>query len=151
MARRFLTPVELVGDADNALHAIPKQQLDAQIATRAATVHAHTPAAVPVAPRTMTATATASVDGTVAGDMQITCTGDTVITPTGTPNGRVMVVEALASSAQRVPSVAASVALTSGVGSRQLTVPAGMVGLFGLRFSSLAGTWLLLSATVEAL
>lgn len=104
--------------------------------------------AVYAPPRTMSATTSASVDGTAAGDMQITCTGDTVITPTGNPNGRMMIVEALASGAQRTPAVASSVALTTGLSARSLTVPAGRVGLFGLRYSTLAGTWLLISATV---
>lgn len=118
-------------------------------AAKADTGHAHTPDAVPVAPRTMSASSTASVDGTVAGDMQITATGDVVITPTGTPNGRMLLVEVAASGAQRTPSVATSVALTTPVTSRSLTVPSGMVGIFGLRYSSAAGTWLLMAASVE--
>lgn len=119
------------------------------LAGKAGTGHTHTPDAVPVAPRTMSASSTASVDGTVAGDMQITCTGDTVVTPTGTPNGRMMLVECLASGAERTPSVAGSVALTTPVASRSLTVPSGFVGVFGLRYSALAGTWLLMAASVE--
>lgn len=111
--------------------------------------HTHSPAAVPVAPRTMSATTTASVDGAVAGDMQITATGDTVITPTGTPNGRMMIVEVLASGAQRIPSVATSVALSTGITTRSLTVPINMVGIFGLRYSALAASWILISAAVE--
>lgn len=105
--------------------------------------------AVYATPRAMSATTTASVDGTVAGDMQITATGDTVVTPTGAPNGRMMIVEVLASEAQRLPSVATTVALTTPVTSRSLTVPLGMIGIFGLRYSSLAGTWLLMAASVE--
>ena len=112
-------------------------------------VRAEFTAAVVVPPRTMSASTTASVDGTAAGDMQITCTGNTVITPTGTPNGRMMVVECLASGAERTPSVATSVALTTPVASRSLTVPSGFVGVFGLRYSALAGTWLLMAASVE--
>ncbi len=122
--------------------------LSDQLAGKATTGHTHTAAAVPVPPRTMSAAATASVDGAVAGDMQITCTGDTVITPTGTPDGRMLLVECLASGAQRVPSVATSVRLNGNVPSRSLTVPAGRVGIFGLRYSSLAGGWLLMAADI---
>lgn len=122
--------------------------------TSAATValgdHAHTPTAVPVAPRTMSATTTASVDGAVAGDMQITATGNPTITPTGTPNGRMMIVEVLASGAQRTPVMAASVLLGANVTSRSLVVPSGKVGLFGLRYSSLAAGWWLIATDVGA-
>lgn len=118
------------------------------LAGKAGTGHTHAPTAVPVAPRTMSATATASVDGTAAGDMQITCTGDTVVTPTGTPDGRMMIVVCMASGAARTLSVAASVILGGKVSSRSLTVPQGNVGVFGLRYSSLRGGWLLMAADV---
>lgn len=126
-------PITLPGAPTAALHAATKGYVDA-----------------PAPPRTMSATTAASVDGTIAGDMQITATGDTVITPTGTPNGRVMTVEVFASGAQRVPSVATTVALTTPVTSRSLTVPTGMTGLFGLRYSALAGKWLLMAASVQS-
>lgn len=116
---------------------------------RTPVTHSHTTPAVYAAPRTMNAVGTASVDGTVAGDMQITCTGNTVVTPTGALNGRMMLVECFASGAQRTPSAASSVHKLSTVPSRTLTVPQNMVGVFGFRYSSLAADWILMSADVE--
>lgn len=108
-------------------------------------------AAVPVTPRTTASAGGAlSVDGTVAGDMQVTATGNPTITPTGTLNGRVMAIEVLASGAQRVPVLAASVLLTTGIVSRSLTVPQNKVGLFEVRYSALRGAWLLYVASVES-
>lgn len=129
---RSAVNVELPGAPTAPLHAATKAYVDA-----------------PASPRTMSATTSASVDGTVAGDMHITCTGDTVITPTGTPDGRMMVVVCLASGAQRAPSVAASVGKLAGVASRTLTVPQGAVGLFGLRYDSLVAGWTLMAADVR--
>jgi lysophospholipase L1-like esterase len=104
-----------------------------------------------VAPRTATASTTYSVDGTVAGNLALTCTGDTVITPTGTPTtDRMLLIECLASGAARTPSVATSVVMV-GVTSRSLTLSAsGKVGLFGLRYSALRGAWELIAAGLEA-
>ena len=104
------------------------------------------PALVP--PRTMSATTTASVSGIDQGDMQITATGNPTITPTGTPNGRMMVVEVLASGAERVPTMDTDVILTRDVTDRSLTVPQNAVGIFGLRYSALRSAWILLSATI---
>lgn len=104
-------------------------------------------AAVPTAPRTATASATYSVDGTAVGDMHLTCTGDTVVTPTGTPNGRMMLLVCLASGGDRSPSIAGSVAKLAGVPSRTLTVPSGQVGVFGL--GHMFGAWTLMAADVR--
>lgn len=124
--------------------------LKTALAYTAADVGALPAQAVPVAPRTASATTTYSADGTVGGDIQLTCTGNTDITPTGTPNGRMMVVEALASGAQRTPTANASVLLPTvgGPTARSLTVPQNSVGLFGFRYSSLRGGWILVSAEV---
>lgn len=217
MARPFLTPIVLPGDATQALQAATKQQVDVKADdtavvhltgtetingaktfgtapqvpvgsllanpvrrddtrltdARTPTVHAsthasggsdvvtptaigaatsghtHPPAAVYATPRTASASSSYTADGTLAGDIQLTCTGNTVITPSGTPNGRMMIVEALASGGQRTPSVPSTVMLTTGITSRSLTVPQDKVGLFGLRYSTLAGTWLLAAASVE--
>lgn len=150
MARRFLVPVELPGNASADLYAVPKQQLDAGLATKAGTGHTHAASDLPVTPRTASASTSYSADGTVAGDIQLTCTGDTVITPTGTPNGRMLIIECLASGAQRAPSVHSSVLLptSGGPAARSLTVPQNSIGIFGLRYSSLRGGWILSAAQV---
>lgn len=102
------------------------------------------------APRTDSATSTYSADATVAGDIQLTCTGNTVITPSGTPNGRMLLVECLASGGARTVSVASGVALPASGGptSRSLALTSGQVGVFGLRYSTLDSTWWLMSAEV---
>ena len=150
MARVFATPIQLPADPSSNNHAANKSYVDTGLAGKAATGHTHTASAVYAAPRTASATTTYSADGTVAGDVQLTCTGDTVITPTGTPNGRMLVIEALASGAQRTLAVAAGVLLptTGGPTSRSLTVPLNSIGIFGLRYSSLRGGWVLLVASV---
>ena len=151
MARTFATPIALPADPSSALHASTKQYVDTGLSGKAATGHTHTASAVYAVPRTLTTSNTAeNVDGTVPGDLQATCSANTVFTPTGTPNGRMMVIEALASSAQRTLAVAAGVLLPTSGGptSRSLTVPQNSVGIFGLRYSSLRGGWILLAASV---
>lgn len=91
---------------------------------------------------------TVTLDGGTPGDADLTCNGNVVITPTGTPpSGRTMVITCLANGAQRVPSMAASVALTTGLTDRSLTIPSGKLGVFVVRYSAL-GTpgWHLASA-----
>lgn len=113
--------------------------------------HEHAPAAVYAPPRTASASAGSyNVDAGPAGDMQITITGDVTLTPINGDNGRMFMIEVLASGGQRVGAVASSVLLTSGITSRSLTVPSGKVGIFGLRYSALRAAWLLLAATVES-
>lgn len=120
--------------------------LATRVATEIKTVRAErTPA-----PRTATASTSYSADGTVAGNIHLTCTGNTVITPTGTPAyDRMLLVECLASGAARSPEVHSSVVLV-GPSSRSLTLSAaGKVGLFGLRYSALRGAWELIAASAE--
>ena len=151
MARVFATPIQLPADPASNNHAANKSYVDTGLAGKAATGHTHTASAVYAAPRTLTTSNTAeNVDGTVAGDLQATCSANTVFTPTGTPNGRMLVIEALASGAQRTVSVASGVLLptTGGPTSRALIVPQNSVGIFGLRYSASRGGWILLAAAV---
>ena len=97
------------------------------------------------------ATTTANVNCGLSGDVQITATASPIITPTGTPNnGRQIILEVLASGAERIPAMATSVFLTRDITSRSLTVPQNQVGIFGLRYSTLRGGWILLAATITA-
>jgi hypothetical protein len=134
-----------------AAPTVDGQVLTASAAAGTGMVWAAPSAATPVAPRTATAGATVSVDGTAAGNMSLTCTADTVITPTGTPTyDRTLMIECLASGAARTPTVAASVVMV-GVTSRAIPITAaGKVGLFGLRYSLLRGAWELIATGVEA-
>lgn len=119
------------------------------LAAKANTDHTHPPAAVYAVPRTATTGGGAvEVTGAAAGDVQLTCTGNPTITPTGTPDGRMLLIECHASGGQRVATIAGSVATVGGL-DRALTIPAGQTGIFGLRYSSLAGGWLLLAAAVQ--
>jgi hypothetical protein len=96
------------------------------------------------APRALSVTtATANVDVGAAGDVQITLSTvtATTLTPTNGQNGRTCVVEVLAATgATRTPTWASSVKLTDGITSLGLAIPAGRVGVFVLRCSTITGS-----------
>jgi hypothetical protein len=104
-------------------------------------------------PRTQSvSTTTANVDVGAAGDLQVTLTNSPTLTPTNGQNGRACIVECLASSAQRVATLASTVKLTTGLSSLALTIPSGQVGVFVVRCSTLTGSavYELVSAYVRA-
>lgn len=150
MARQFATPIALPADPSSALHASTKGYVDVGLSSKADSGHTHSPTAVYAPPRTASTAGAYSADGTLAGDIQLTCTAAATITPTGTPNGRMMIVECLSSGGSFTHQVAASVLLPTSGGptSRSLTVPNGSVGIFGLRYSTLRPGWELLAAAV---
>lgn len=109
------------------------------------------PTAVYATPRTSSSVSTATnVDGTVAGDAQYTITANVTFTPTGTPDGRMMLIWVKASGATRVASVAGTVELPTSGGptSRDLSIPSGDLGVFAVSYTTFAGTWMLMSAEV---
>ena len=138
MVRRFPGGIIVGQDTADTLGLTTLQQVTTLVAgrlTQAAAdllYRAHNQA-----PRTASAGASVSIDGSLVGDFDLTCTGDTVITPTGTPNGRTLVITALASGGARNPSIHSSIPMSEGVASRTLAVPSGGKGRFVLRYSSL--------------
>jgi len=93
------------------------------------------------APRTQSVSGTtANIDVGAAGDIQVTLTNSPTLTPTNGANGRLCVVECLASGAQRVPVWASSVKLTDGITALSLTIPTGRVGVFLIRCSTITGS-----------
>jgi hypothetical protein len=97
-----------------------------------------TPLDIAVLPRFANVAATVNVAGDLAGDVDLNCTGDTVITMTGSPaNGRTIVITCYASGAARTPSLSAAVQLAAGVASRSLALASGGKGRFILRYSTL--------------
>jgi hypothetical protein len=87
--------------------------------------------------RSASVTTTYALDGTLAGDVELTCTGDTTITPSGTPAGRTVVITCLASGGARTPTLAAAVSLTGGITARSLVIPSGGIGRFVIRYTAL--------------
>lgn len=109
------------------------------------------PQAVYAAPRSSSSVSTATnVDGTVAGDAQYTITANVTFTPTGTPDGRVMLIWAKASGGSRTASVHSSVELPTSGGptSRDLVIPSGDLGVFAVSYTAFAGAWMLNSAQI---
>jgi hypothetical protein len=88
-------------------------------------------------PRTGSASTSVSIDGAAAGDFDLTCTGNTTITPTGTPNGRTLVITCYASGGARTPTIASGVPMSEGITTRALVIPSGGKGRYVLRYSSL--------------
>lgn len=109
------------------------------------------PQPVYAAPRSLgNATGAVNTDCSVAGDAVYTLTGDATFTPTGTNDGRMVLIKGKASGAQRIMSLPTSVKLatTGGPTSRSLTVPTGDMGQFAISYDALAAAWLLHSAQV---
>lgn len=91
-----------------------------------------------------------NVDGVAAGNVNLTCTGDPTVTVTGVPTfDRMLIIECLASGGARTPAIVATVPMV-GVTSRSIPTASGKVSMFGLRYSTLRGLWLLVSTGPEA-
>lgn len=99
-------------------------------------------------PTTLTFAATITPDATLGNSIKVTATAAmTIAVPTGGTDGQTLVVEVLASGANRVVTLNASILLTTGQ-AVTYTIVSGKVGVFAFRFSALAGSvWLCTSMT----
>lgn len=94
--------------------------------------------------------ATMTLNAASSNNPQITATGNlTLNAPSNPSNGQPMVIEIFASGATRTVTLAAAIALTTGLATT-LSIPSGKVGIIGLRYSALAGAWLCLAQTVQS-
>jgi hypothetical protein len=98
-------------------------------------------------PQTVSYAATVTLDASTGNAFKITATGAlTLGVPTNPTDGQMLFVEVLASGAQRVVTLNASIVLTGGIPST-LTITSAQVGVIGLRYSVLRGNvWLCLAA-----
>ncbi len=99
-------------------------------------------------PQTQSVTTTLTIDASTGDSHQITATGNPAFAvPTNPTNGQMIVVEVLASGGARTVTLNGSIVLTTGL-SAVMVIASGEVGIFALRYSTLAGSvWMLLSAT----
>jgi len=99
-------------------------------------------------PQTVSYASTVTLDASTGDAFAITATADMhLASPTNPTNGQMLVVEVLASGANRIVTIDGPTLLTTGL-TQNLTIQSGQVGIFGFRFSSLRGSvWLLTSAT----
>ena len=102
--------------------------------------HSHT-----VAPITATPTGSYTVNADAGTDWYLTLTADRTITVTGGVDGKMILVDAVASSAQRVLTVSGATPTTGTAAT--LTIPSGKVGTVGLRRTN--GTWRILAQGVD--
>lgn len=157
MARLVLVPISLPGDAASALHAVPKQQLDAAVAdaarlTTGSVATARLPNLLTAVRTVAPSGGTISIDANTAGNnVDSTLTGDaTLNVPTNGAAGQVVQGAVLASGAQRVLTFHASLGRLTGIGST-LTIPSGKVGRYSLRRTDVTGSakWLVEAVGVE--
>lgn len=98
-------------------------------------------------PQTQSVTTTLNIDASTGDYHQITATGNPAMAvPTGGSNGQMLLVEVLASGGARTVTLNGSIILTSGQ-SATMVIASGQVGMFGLRYSTLAGGWVLMAST----
>lgn len=100
---------------------------------------------VPHPPTVATPTGAYTVNADVGTDWYITATADRVLTISGGADGQMVLVDVLASSAQRVITISGAT-LTTGM-SATLTIPSGKIGTIGLRRTN--GVWRVLAQTVD--
>lgn len=144
MGRKHLQNPVMAGDAVAVLEAVPKQQLDAQIATRAASSHGHTNnGELAVTPLS------AGYTPDVASNTQFSVTVNQDLTlnePTNGVNGQPLRFFMLANGASRIISLNAAIINMSGY-TFPATVPSGKRLALGLVRS--AGTWYLLAVRLQ--
>lgn len=99
-------------------------------------------------PQTVSYASTVTLDASTGDAFAITATGDMHLAALTSPtNGQMVVVEVLASGANRIVTIDGPTLLTTGL-VQNTTVQSGQVGVFGFRYSVLRGSvWLLTSAT----
>lgn len=86
-----------------------------------------------------------TVNASLGSDWYITATADRVLTISGGADGQMVLVDVLASGAQRVITISGAT-LTTGM-SATLTIPSGKVGTIGYRRTN--GVWRVLAQTVD--
>lgn len=100
-------------------------------------------------PVTITYAATVTIDASTGDAFAITATGPLALNaPTNPTNGQPLVVEVLASGANRIVTVHSAIVPAVGL-TAAFTVVSGKVGFFGLRYSTLAGNWVMLAQSQE--
>lgn len=173
MARSFGVPIALPADAASPLHATTKQQMDAAVATRAASSHTHAesdvtslvsdlalkaPLASPTftglltavrvltTPQTQSVTTTLTIDASTGDMHHITATGNPAFAvPTNPTNGQIITVAILASGADRTVTLNASILIT-GPYTAANVITSGKVGWFRFSYTTLGSSaWRLLS------
>lgn len=110
----------------------------------------HTHAA---SPRTVTYAGSITLtplSGVDVDRVNITATGGPTITPGTGADGQIIRLAVLASGAQRVVTIAASVRLSTGITVRTLTIPQNQAGVIGLEYVGLLGAWVLFAAYVTS-
>ena len=154
-----LTPSDIGAASSTHSHAeADVTGLVTDLAGKASTVHTHaasdttsgvfTSARLPLVastPYTVTFASSLTLDPTLGNNPQITATGPTTIgvSTTGVLSGQQILLEVLAQTTGRVVTLT-GISIAAGL-TAATTVTSGKVGMFGLRYSSLAGTWFLMS------
>lgn len=100
-------------------------------------------------PVTVTFASSLTVDPTLGNNFKITATGALAlaVSTTGALDAQMIVVEVLASGGSRTVTLNGAIFLSTGL-SAATTIASTKVGFFGLRYSILAGGWVLLAAPV---
>jgi hypothetical protein len=132
-----------LGDHTHAASAIASGTLDA----------ARLPAVLsPV--RTVTYSATPTIDPTVSGtNVSITATGDITtlaVSTTGAVNRQGLEIAVLGSGGARSVTFASAIRTSTGVSRGPHSIASGEVGIFLVRYYSLVSAWVLVAATVSA-
>lgn len=143
----FVSAATLPADGTSALHAASKQQVDAKAPTANPTFTGLVTSVRHVqTPQTQSVTTTLTINASIGDNHQITATGNPALgVPSNGTNGQMLLVEVLASGAARTVTLNGSIILSTGQ-SATMVIASGKVGVFGLRYSSLAGGWVLLAA-----
>lgn len=99
-------------------------------------------------PQTVSYAATVTIDASTGDSFAITATGDMhLAAPTNPTNGQMLVVEVLASGANRAVTIDGPILLTTGL-VQNTTIISGQVGVIAMRYSALRGNvWMLTAIT----
>lgn len=134
--------------SDAAAGTASRRTLGTGSTQAAAGNHSHAAALVPWAPQTGTDGATITLDSSLGTFFRVSLAGDrTLAVPTNGTDGQRLLVEALASSAQRILTLNASILLIVGAAT-PITIPSGKRWFGGLLRSS--STWYLIASAIQA-
>lgn len=135
------------GDVTSATFAIARIPTGTSSTTVSLGNHTHAESLVPFAPVSFTDGATITLDASLGTFFRGSLGGDrTLAVPTNGTDGQRLLVEALASSAQRTLTTNASILLASSITS-PIIIPSGKRWFGGLLLSS--GTWYLIASAVQ--
>lgn len=150
MASAFATNPTVRGDASSALQLVPKQQMDAGLATKAPTAGPTFTGRVAKTPVVVTYSATLTIDASSGSDFDITATGALTLNALSNPiNGDMKMITILGSGATRVVTLDAAIKLDTGM-SATLSIPSTKLGRIGLRYSTLDSAWSCIAQNVQA-